>query len=469
MMPRMKRKWQPGRQGILATTFIVLNLALLLLAAPEATYLYGGDAALYIGPAKTLWQHGILASGPDALDVPLSFAPPLYAIFLAPIVGLLPWTMALSVVVILQLAMLWFTAQAVRSLLPKSLENARDLAQLLVLFNPNALFTAHLIQPESLFTLLATLALVGIWGQALIPGWMRAIGTGLMLGLATLTRPVALYAIPLLPVLLPLLALIAAPMHSGARRRLPQGIVTDSIAMALTAALCVAPWFARNAVEFGKPFFTSNAGFYLSDQYVELLQIGQGLSASEASAQRYRVIEEAAAKAGLPDFSNRPAEERSAFTAQVIGPLILQQSPVTLAKGLLRSWAALFVGGGAANAKNYLGLPGETPTQFLQNYRWQGIAAFVQDFLGQGQGLYPLLVLLTAGFALLMRFAGLIGLWRLWRQNETGLLLLLLGILGYFTLSYVFLGQSRFRVPMEPALLTLAALGFTWAKPKRVR
>lgn len=465
----MKWKLRLGRQGTLAAIFIALNLLLLFWAAPEATYLHGGDAAVYMGPAKTLWQHGILASGPEALDVPLSFAPPLYSIFLAPIVGLLSWPAALNAIVMLQLAMLWATAQAVRGLLPRPLDNARDLAQLLVLFNPNALFTAHLVQPESLFTLLATLALVGIWRQALMPGWMRAIGVGLLLGLATLTRPVALYAIPLLPFLLPILALIAAPLHSGARRKPPQGIITAGIAMTLAAMLCVAPWFARNAAEFGKPFFTSNAGFYLSDQYVELLQIGQGLSASEASSQRYRLINEAAEKAGLSDFENRPAVERSAFAASVIGPLLLQQSPVTLAKGLLRSWAALLVGGGAANAKNYLDLPGETPTQFLQSYRWQGLAAFARDFLGQGQVVYPLLVMLTAAFALLMRLAGLFGLWRLWRQGETGLLLLLLAELIYFTLSYLFLGQSRFRVPMEPALLTLAALGLTWAAPKRRR
>lgn len=458
-----------GRQGKLAAIFIALNLLLLLWAAPEATYIHGGDAALYIGPAKTLWQHGILASGPEALDVPLSFAPPLYAILLAPFVGLLPWPMALAAIVMLQLIMLWFTASAVRGLLPKSLENARDGAQLLVLFNPNAIFTAHLIQPESLFTLLATLALVGIWRQALMPGWVRAIGVGLMLGLATLTRPVALYAIPLLPFLLPLLALIAAPMRSGARRRPPQGIVASGIVLTVTALLCVAPWFARNAVEFGKPFFTSNGGFYLSDQYVELLQISRGLSASEASAERYRQINAAAEQAGLTDFDARPGPERSAFTAQVIGPLILQQAPATLAKALARSWAALFVGGGASNGKNYLDLPGETPTQFLQSYRWQGLAVFVQDFLGQGQIVYPLLVLLTAAFALLMRLAGLLGLWRLWREGETGLLLLLLAELIYFTLSYLFLGQSRFRVPMEPALLTLAALGLSWAAPKRRR
>lgn len=458
-----------GRQGKLAMVFILLNLVLLLLAAPEATYLQGGDAALYMGPAKTLWQHGILASGPDALSVPLSFAPPFYSIVLAPIVGLLPWHMALMVVVLLQLAMLWGTALAVRDLLPKSLENARDLAQILVLFNPNALFTAHLIQPESLFTLLATLALVGIWRQAVMPGWMRAIGVGLLLGLATLTRPVALYVLPLLPFLLPLLGLITAPMHSGARRRLPPGIVTAGIAMTLAAGLCVAPWFARNAIEFGKPFFTSNAGFYLSDQYVELLQIGRGLSATEASTLRYRQIADAAEAAGLTDFENLPGPQRSAFTAQVVAPLILQQSPMTMAKALARSWAALFVGGGAANAKNYLNLPGETPTQFLQSYRWQGLGAFVQDFLGQGQVVYPLLVMLTAAFALLMRLAGLFGLWRLWREGETGLLLLLLAELIYFTLSYLFLGQSRFRVPMEPALLTLAALGLSWARPKHKR
>jgi len=42
---------------------------------------------------------------------------------------------------------------------------------------------------------------------------------------------------------------------------------------------------------------------------------------------------------------------------------------------------------------------------------------------------------------------------------------LLVGEVAFFTASYVFLGQSRFRVPLEPALMVLAT--WTIASPGR--
>lgn len=442
------------RQMWLALVFIVVNLLLLLAAVPEATYSQGGDAALYVGPAQTLITHGVLGQSLDRPDLPLSFAPPLYSIVLAVPLFLLPWKAALLAIVVLQLAMLWYTAAATRLLLPDHLSGWRLLAQAFVALNPNALTTAHLVQSETLFTLLTVLALVALIRLACSGTFRLAAGMGILLALAALTRPVGLYAILAMPLAVPLLAWIQGGNARLIGRALVLGLAVSAFAIAL-----VSPWIARNALLFDRPLFTTNTGYYLSDQYVELLQVGRGYTTQQASQHRYADIDAALKAAGIADLEALSAADRSRAVAEAVMPLILAQPVSAHAKALARSWASLYLSGGASNLKNYLGLAGETPVQFLRTHQWRGLGSAFVDFLRQGHATYLLLVVGTLAWAAALRVLGLLGAIALWRQNERALLLLIVGELLYFTASYLYLGQSRFRVPMEPGLMVLAAAG----------
>lgn len=448
----------PSRQAWMLGAFFAANLALLLCAVPGAAYVHGGDAALYAGPAMTLWRDGALSTSPSD-PTPLSFAPPLYPVFLAPLLGPLPFDLALGVVVALQAAMLWLTGLLAREFLPGSAVGPRDLLQALVAFNPNALLTAHLVQSETLFALLATLAMVAMraWMQA--PSARGAARIGLLVGLSALVRPVGLFSVPMLPVLLPALALLAAPGWRRLRVLVPQALLAAAVAAAV-----VAPWFARNAAVFGQPFFTTNAGFYLSDQYVELLQVATGMPGAEASALRYERIAAAARASGIEDLDALPTPMRSTFTASAVAPMILEQPPAAWARALARSWANLFVGGGASNAKNILGLEGGGAAEFLGARRWDGLVAFVREFFSQTGTAYLLLAGATAAFAVLARLAGIVGVARMLLAREYALAALLVGEIAFFTASYVFLGQSRFRIPLEPALMALATWGVAFPR-----
>ncbi len=442
-----------SRQTWMLGAFLVVNAALILGAAPGAAYVHGGDAALYAGPAMALWRDGVLSTSLSD-PTPLSFAPPLYPVFLAPLLGPLPFDAALAVVVCLQAAMLWLTGVTARDLLPRDAAGPRDLLQALVAFNPNALFTAHLVQAETLFTLIATLAMVAMAEWMRSPSPRGAARVGLLVGLSALVRPVALFAVPLLLLLLPALALLDAPGWRRLRALVPQALLAAAVAAAL-----VAPWLARNAVVFGQPFFTTNAGFYLSDQYVELLQVSTGMPGAEASALRYERIAAVARASGIEDLDALPAPARSAFTAAAVGPLLLEQPASAWARAFARSWANLFASGGASNAKNLLGLEGGGAAELLSSRRWDGPVAFARQFLSQPGTAYLLLVVATAAFAALARLAGIVGVVRMLFAREHAMVALLVGEVAFFTASYVFLGQSRFRVPLEPALMVLA----TWS------
>jgi len=47
--------------------------------------------------------------------------------------------------------------------------------------------------------------------------------------------------------------------------------------------------------------------------------------------------------------------------------------------------------------------------------------------------------------------------------------LVIVTIIGYFTATYLFLGQSRFRVPLEPLLAVLAVAGLSLLRTGRRR
>lgn len=442
------------QQIYFAAVFIVINLLLLYWAVPEATYLQGGDAALYMGPAKALIELGHFASSPETPALPLSFAPPLYPLFLALPIGLLPWKAALVAVVILQAIMLWATAWLTRSLVPDRYAKGRSTVQGLVLFNPNALITVHLVQTESLFTLLAVSMLVCLQTVIRMPRMRPAVLGGLLLGLAALTRPTALYAIPVLLVLLPILVLFLPGGNAIWRRTAIMGLV-----IGLTAAVTVSPWFMRNALLFDRLIYTTNSGFYFADQYVELLQVGQNLSTQEASDLRYNRIADYAKAAGVVDPDALPAPERSELYRRATAPLLLAEPVSAHLKALARSWANLYIGGGASNIKNYLGLQGETLMQFMQTQPWRGVTGTLHDFFAKGYATYLALVGLTLAFTIPFRLLGVAGIVALWTGRDRATVLLFVGYLGFFTAQYLYLGQSRFRIPLEPVLMILATVG----------
>jgi hypothetical protein len=88
----------------------------------------------------------------------------------------------------------------------------------------------------------------------------------------------------------------------------------------------------------------------------------------------------------------------------------------------------------------------------------------VREFFSQTGTAYLLLAGATAAFAVLARLAGIVGVARILLAREYALATLLVGEIAFFTASYVFLGQSRFRIPLEPALMALATWGVAFPR-----
>jgi hypothetical protein len=206
----------------------------------------------------------------------------------------------------------------------------------------------------------------------------------------------------------------------------------------LVGGLMLSPWFIRNYINTGEVFFTKNAGAYLRDQWVQVAQFE--LEHNEEAISAYQKALEEGILAPNKYIASK------ALTKIYLGALF-DMSFISHVKAGAYSIGRHFLSGGAASYANYLGLSGAGFTEHLS------------DTKSENSLLYLIIITLCLGFAFITRLLGLLGFFILFRKDLKlyGVLFFLVNSLLMFT--YLYLGQSRFRVPMEPILMIYAGVG----------
>jgi hypothetical protein len=73
---------------------------------------------------------------------------------------------------------------------------------------------------------------------------------------------------------------------------------------------------------------------------------------------------------------------------------------------------------------------------------------------------YFLIFIFTTSFSIISRVLGFVGIFFILKNKEWHPYgLLLVEVISIFTAAYLYLGQSRFRVPLEPLLMLLTMIG----------
>ncbi len=287
------------------------------------------------------------------------------------------------------------------------------LASLLVAVYPNLLYWCMHFSSEPLYTLLLTTSLWLLLRGLRCGSLTDQSLAGLLLGYAVLTRPLAVYFVPCLA----LLVLVAA-------RRRPRFATAGALLFFVAAVVPVAPWTARNwfvhdrfvlvATNGGSTFWGATNQLVLDDESLR----GGWVTTSAMLEQKAQVM-------ALPDEVDRDRLEWQ-FGRQFL-------------------------------ADNPLALPRLLAYRFL---------AFWTPFSRTPHALFNWVVGLSYG--LLLPFM-LLGLLRLTREKSpatrgldastarTGASALVLTALLTLAGSLVFYGSGRFRSVIEPLLLILAA------------
>lgn len=271
-----------------------------------------------------------------------------------------------------------------------------------------------------------------------------ALAAGLAGGLALATRPVLAV---LLAAAVPLILVVAL----RARRRFAPA-VTAAMLFAIGAALPIAPVWLRNVVHYGSLSLTSQTGDHLAFWIVPLVTERADGTPYRAGVARMESAYRQALARREPDARSNPFEEAAAKAE--VARKEMARLPFT-------AFAAAWLEGMVVN----LGAPAlladprvralpkpsfyDTPGASL----WQKARAYLFDDPGRYQlvlvaglvAMLPLLVLEATGFVMLARTLP-------WAAVLAG------GVLGYFLLVNGPVATPKYRMPMEPVLIVLAAI-----------
>jgi 4-amino-4-deoxy-L-arabinose transferase-like glycosyltransferase len=442
--------WRNPTQRIILIAFFGLNCLLIFLSVDNGPYLAAADVSVNVEAAQGLIEGRGFAHPDGRVFV---WGMPLYPAFLAVFLALLPWKVAIYAVVVAQCVLLYLIGLATRDVTSLFAPKAATVAQVLLLFNPNMLATAHLLQTEILFTYFFLAGMAAILRYGDHPKLGVAAKAGILLGLATMVRPAGQFVVLLLPILIVVVGLRNEAV------RLKMSIAAGMLAATL-AVVTIAPWATRNYIHFGTPFLTVNSGLYLAAQYRQLLHTGHGMA-------EYDTLKEGAIREQehLSSINRSPEElrdlsliEQSRILTSAYVKAIADQPISAHARAFTESWVQLYVGGGASNLKNYLGLDSrQSIVQFEREGRTSVFGALTA-FASRVNFSYAALLIVAFTYTVLCRIAGIGGLIRMLR-NEAARTCAVLGVMAILSLSYLYVGQSRFRVPLEPFLATMAAIG----------
>ena len=269
---------------------------------------------------------------------------------------------------------------------------------------------------------------------------LAGVAGGLALGTRTAVAPMLAAAVPLVFVV------------AMVRRR---GFATALAAAALFAvatAAPITPMLARNVLHYGHFSLSSQAGDHLAFWIVPLV-------AQRADGTPYQVTvdrlegryQQALTARGLPADANPFL--RSAVTAEIARDEMARLPPAAFAKAWLEGMAVNLGAPALLADPRVRALPKPSFYNAPGASLWEKTRAYVFDDPGRYQLLLvagllatlPFLVLAAVGFVMLARTLP-------WAAVFAG------GVLAYFLLLNGPIATAKYRMPMEPVLIVLAAI-----------
>ena len=468
----MTRENNYRNEILLLLTFIAVNVLMYLFSIDAAPLAAGADSGQYLRPARSLIDYGEFTMNPagwipGVSEVrPFTFGTPLYSILLAiPYYFFGQEELFYISVVIMQCSLLYLTGWISRLLLPFFHSKQTLLIHALVVFNPNSLTTAHLIQSETLFALFVVIILLYLFKYIKYGSIENLIILGVSAGILALIRPAGLYVTYTIPIILVGVLIFRTLKNNG--NSVAAVRMFHFIIPVLVSFLVMSPWYVRNYINNDQIFLASGSGYYLKDNYITLVHRGRkGTTSQEAheihNNRQLEYFKKNRIDSKCLNNGRDPNCSSQVFSATLAA--IFDEPIETHIRALFYSWGILYFSGGASNFRNYIGLDGNSLIVSFEQDEFEGVNSIIKLIKKVDIGYLLILIVFTA-YAFLTKFAGIVGFYRILKSPQTAVYLIaIVGILAIFTAMYLYLGQSRSRVPLEPILMLLAVLAFNREK-----
>ncbi len=426
-------------------SYVAINYILHLFSFSEAIYVHGADASRYYGAALSLSQGDGFG---DLLNTG-----PVYPLFLSIHYAILGFDYGNNLLVITQSILVYFTGTLVGNLTNKIAPyNIGWIAMLLVIFNPNTIITAHLVQTESLFALLLVGYLYTLIRLIKKGGMRQVIILALIALLVSLTRPAGMYIMLLFIIPSAFLVLNRVSWL----KVLSINVIYYSILL-----LGLGLWSLNNYDKHGEFFVSANEGTVFRAQYIALLQYGKSMSLLEASNKSDIVYKNMIEKEGVICDNGIDSFKCRKIIAKSYIQAMMNEDLYTIIRAGTSSFINLMFSGGASNFANYYGI--DNKSSVLEFERSAGSMMSIDKaikFIDSTNIKYFFALIVFWGYAIttkLLLMSGLIYLWN--NSNNRYLIIVMLLYILLFAAEYLFLGQSRWRVPLDPIMMVFSAFG----------
>jgi hypothetical protein len=438
----------------LSTGQKILVAALIFLAAqgvvwglsePDAHFM--PDSNEYIAVAAEISRGG---DGSEVSTVEALFGArrqPGYILLLAigetligdPVVFVLP----LQIIALLVMGLV--TASLSEAFLP----GTRLLAFVVMVFNPNSFALAQIVLPATPYSLCILMALWAIWRGAVLGLWKYGMLAGLFLTAAYLFRTDAKYLALILPIWIPLLAVVCKVKLSIWRLFLV-GIVATTMFLGFSQV------WSNSKGDFlaakGEIVVNSVPHFLVGNIVFLEKRLHPNLSISESSRIVADQIERRIKAQGLAGSSLQQG-------AKFYLSMIMDYPVSTLVQAIASSQANLFFSGGTQNLARLTNIELPSSHGLFENAE-QGdrVSAWWRSIQQSPPG-GVLLSILAIGFAVVMRLLAVFGVTFALVQQRWDILVYSIPVIGYWAAILLFNGISRYRASLEPVLTLLAIYG----------
>lgn len=326
------------------------------------------------------------------------------------------------------------------------------LAALLYAVEPHTVMYCSTLLTDTLFTFLFLASVV-----ALLHGLQRkqiglTVGGGLLLGLATLVRPVVQF--------FPAVAVAIIAIYAGLKWRFRLAAAATFI---VAFVLVLSPWLVRNRAAYGHASLSSIEGRNLllyNATYAEVAKTGKPVDQVRAEFRQQ------AAEMGAYETGN-PFDESRVYR-DVALRYITSNLRYYIPRHLMGA-VNMYLNLATKQVAQYLGL--ETNPLPFDFFASPGILGSVLGFFAV-KSVPEIVIGLTIGLFLLVCYmAFLVGGASMLRGKQVRLLAILLVVILYFTALTGVVGLARYKQPIVPFYLPVSAHGllvaFDWYRRRR--
>jgi len=402
------------------------------------------DSKMYISLAQGLQEYGNF-SYPDHPDRPDVERMPGYPIFVAYILSLFGGS--LLAVVIVQIILDSLSCVLIYWLAEKLWNGNGLIAGLLAAINIGMITYAHFILNDSFFLFIFLFLLLAIFKFLKVHSWKFCLIIGSVMGISAYVRPVIIY----LPIFLGPIFFCFLLFHARDSICRAGG---KAAVMVLMFMIIISPWLLRNYFDQGRLKLTAQGGEHLLQYVVPFVwQYSRGIPFIEGMKKANEEFAKKMEKDSIQTDNLGPFQKNELQVGMALDYL-KKEPKIAIIKAWFFGMVKNLFAPAIIDMSYLLGI--ERPHFFYTEGKT--LIDRTWNFIKGMKGFFGWIVIFNILLIGISRVIQLYGLWQLMKKRIwEGLLFIL--IIGYFLLVSGPVGYAKYRLPFEPILIVLMAIG----------